>query len=55
MVEKFLNLLFDTFHNVKYFKYLFQALVCYFCVGSSSYPNVVKFLCQAILDISNPL
>jgi hypothetical protein len=50
-----LNLLFDTFHSTKYFYAHFSALDCYFCVGSSSNPNVMNFLWHARLDDSKPL
>jgi hypothetical protein len=50
-----LNLLFDTFHSIKYFYAHFYTLACYFCVGSSSNPNVMNFLGKARLDDSRLL
>jgi hypothetical protein len=45
-----LNLLFDTFHSIKYFYAHFWVLACYFCVGSSSNPNAMKILLYARFD-----
>jgi hypothetical protein len=42
--RKMLNLLFDTFHNVKYFHALIEALACHFCVGYFTYQNAIKIL-----------
>jgi hypothetical protein len=43
-IGKMLNLLFDTFHNTKYFHAHILALACHFCVGYSTYPNAMKIL-----------
>jgi hypothetical protein len=45
-----LNLLFDTFHSIKYFYARLKVLACYFCAGSSSNPNAMKFLWYARFD-----
>jgi hypothetical protein len=50
-----INLLFDTFHNTKYFNDHIYAISCHFCVGSSSDLNAMKFLCHAILNDSKLL
>jgi hypothetical protein len=50
-----INLLFDSFLNTKYFNDHIYAISCYFCVGSSSDPNAMKFLWHARLDDSKLL
>jgi hypothetical protein len=52
---KMINLLFDTFHNTKYFNDHIYVISCHFCVGSSIDPNAMKFLWQARLDDSKLL
>jgi hypothetical protein len=42
--KKILNMLFDTFHNTKYFHAHIYALACPFCVGYFTYPNDMKIL-----------
>jgi hypothetical protein len=39
-----LNLLFDTFHNTKYFHAHIYVIACYFCVDHFTYPNAMKIL-----------
>jgi hypothetical protein len=55
IVGKWLNLLFDTFRGTNYFSVHFCPAFCLFFVGSSSGPNVMKFLWHARLDDSKPL
>jgi hypothetical protein len=42
--RKIINLLFDTFHNTKYFHAHFYVLACYFCVGCFTSSNLLRFL-----------
>ena len=42
--RKIPNLLFDTFHNTKYFHAHIYVIACHFCVGYFTYPNAMKIL-----------
>ena len=44
-LRKLGNLLFDTFHCVKYFPLFKRLVACYFCVDCYTCPNDLKF-CQ---------
>jgi hypothetical protein len=43
-IGKMLNILFDTFHNTKYFHAHIYTIACHFCVGYANYPNAMKIL-----------
>jgi hypothetical protein len=52
---KILNLLFDTFHSIKYFQVLLYHAFCPFCVSCCNGPNAVKFIWYAMFGTSKLL